>query len=213
MAACMALPAPLSSLFCPSILHLHFLAQPASKHVSIPVWHCDCQKTVPVVGTVCWHFSSRITVCAAWLTKYKPDTSPLMTVIVTSKTVGVQAIETDMCGVTLAIVMELCRLGSFYKLIEQARRVAHLPLEVRTGARCPSTPEMAKTKVTPLSLSFVPYSPLDWLISLAKAKVTQLSIGVFANSQFLWPRPRQHCFSSVSFSVIPLFLYLLGVEQ
>ncbi|KAL0044448.1 hypothetical protein WJX82_007178 [Trebouxia sp. C0006] len=60
-----------------------------------------------------------------------------------------QAIETDMCGVTLAIVMELCRLGSFYKLIEQARRVAHLPLEVRTGARCPSTPEMAKTKASP----------------------------------------------------------------
>lgn len=65
-----------------------------------------------------------------------------------------------MCGVTLAIVMELCRLGSFYKLIEQARRVAHLPLEVRTGARCPSTPEMAKTKVTPLSLVSFPTSPL-----------------------------------------------------
>ena len=58
-----------------------------------------------------------------------------------------QAVETDVCGVTLAIVMELCRLGSFYKLIEQARRVAHLPLEVRTGARCPATPEMAKVKV------------------------------------------------------------------
>ena len=68
-----------------------------------------------------------------------------------------------MCGVTLAIVMELCRLGSFYKLIEQARRVAHLPVEVRTGARCPSTPEMAKAKVTPLSLSLFPNSPLDSL--------------------------------------------------
>ena len=78
------------------------------------------------------------------------------------KSNGVQAIETDMCGVTLAIVMELCRLGSFYKLIEQARRVAHLPLEVRTGARCPSTPDMAKVKVTPLSLSLFPNSPLDF---------------------------------------------------
>ena len=54
-----------------------------------------------------------------------------------------------MCGVTLAIVMELCRLGSFYKLIEQARQVAYLPVEVRTGARCPPNPEMAKVKVGP----------------------------------------------------------------
>ncbi len=82
--------------------------------------------------------------------------------MVKCKSVGVQAIETDMCGVTLAIVMELCRLGSFYKLIEQARRVAHLPLEVRTGARCPSTPEMAKAKVTLLSLSLFPSSPLNF---------------------------------------------------
>ncbi len=72
----------------------------------------------------------------------------LRTEVVKRKVVGLQAIETDMCGVTLAIVMELCRLGSFYKLIEQARRVAHLPVEVRTGARCPSTPDMAKAKVT-----------------------------------------------------------------
>jgi hypothetical protein len=80
--------------------------------------------------------------------------------MVNTKTVGLQAIETDMCGVTLAIVMELCRLGSFYKLIEQARRVAHLPVEVRTGARCPSTPEMAKAKVTPLFLTLFPDFPL-----------------------------------------------------
>ncbi len=83
-----------------------------------------------------------------------------MTEIMKSKSDGLQAIETDMCGVTLAIVMELCRLGSFYRLIEQARRVAHLPVEVRTGARCPSTPEMSKAKVTPLSLSlFAKVSP------------------------------------------------------
>lgn len=85
---------------------------------------------------------------------FRPET-------VNSKSTGLQAIETDMCGVTLAIVMELCRLGSFYKLIEQARRVAHLPIEVRTGARCPSTPDMAKAKVTLLSLSLFPNSPLD----------------------------------------------------
>ena len=54
----------------------------------------------------------------------------------------------DACGVTLAIVMELCRLGSFYTLIEQARRVAALPLDVRTGLKCPSTPEEAKAKVS-----------------------------------------------------------------
>jgi hypothetical protein len=57
-------------------------------------------------------------------------------------------------------MVELCRLGSFYKLIEQARRVAHLPVEVRTGARCPSTPEMAKAKVTPLFLTLFPDFPL-----------------------------------------------------
>ncbi len=84
--------------------------------------------------------------------------------MVKSKAVGLQAIETDMCGVTLAIVMELCRLGSFYKLIEQARRVAHLPVEVRTGARCPSTPEMAKAKVTLLFLSSLLSFPIFPLV-------------------------------------------------
>ena len=61
--------------------------------------------------------------------------------------VASQGAESDLCGVTLAIVMELCRLGSFYKLIEQARHVAHLPPDVRSGAACPSTPDMAKVKV------------------------------------------------------------------
>ena len=52
---------------------------------------------------------------------------------------------------TLAIVMELCRLGSFYKLIEQARKVSNLAKEVLTGLRCPSNPEEARIKVWPLS--------------------------------------------------------------
>ena len=56
--------------------------------------------------------------------------------------------DSDVCGVTLAIVMELCRLGSFYKLIEQARHVVHLPPDVRSGAACPTSPEMAKVKVS-----------------------------------------------------------------
>lgn len=59
-----------------------------------------------------------------------------------------QAVDVDVCNVTLAIVMELCRLGSFYKLIEQARKVASLPAAVRTGAKCPSNPEEAKAKVS-----------------------------------------------------------------
>lgn len=50
---------------------------------------------------------------------------------------------------TLAIVMELCRLGSFYKLIEQARKVSNLDQQVLTGLRCPSSPEEAKIKVCP----------------------------------------------------------------
>ena len=33
--------------------------------------------------------------------------------------------------VTLAIVMELCRYGNLYKVIEQARRVGRLPAEIR----------------------------------------------------------------------------------
>lgn len=53
----------------------------------------------------------------------------------------------EVAGVTMAIVMELCRLGSFYKLIEQARRVSNLTPEVLTGVKCPSNPEEAKIKV------------------------------------------------------------------
>ena len=60
---------------------------------------------------------------------------------------GVQTADVEVSGVTLAIVMELCRLGSFYKLIEQARKVSNLAQEVLTGLRCPSNPEEAKIKV------------------------------------------------------------------
>ena len=35
-------------------------------------------------------------------------------------------------SVTLAIVMELCRFGNLYKIIEQARRVARLPEPIRS---------------------------------------------------------------------------------
>lgn len=60
-----------------------------------------------------------------------------------------QTADLEVGGVTLAIVMELCRLGSFYKLIEQARKVSNLASEVLNGVKCPSTPEEAKIKVPP----------------------------------------------------------------
>ena len=61
---------------------------------------------------------------------------------------ALQTADLEVGGVTLAIVMELCRLGSFYKLIEQARKVSNLATEVLTGLRCPSNPEEAKIKVS-----------------------------------------------------------------
>ena len=62
---------------------------------------------------------------------------------------GMQTVDVEVGGVTLAIVMELCRLGSFYKLIEQARKVSNLAPEVLNGVKCPSNPEEAKIKVHP----------------------------------------------------------------
>ena len=58
-----------------------------------------------------------------------------------------QADSLDTSGVKLAIVMELCRFGTFYHLIEQARRVAHLPADVRSGSKAPRSAEEAKLKV------------------------------------------------------------------
>ena len=40
-------------------------------------------------------------------------------------------------GVTLAIVMELCRFGNLFKVVEYARRVQRLPPDVRAGATPP----------------------------------------------------------------------------
>jgi serine/threonine protein kinase len=50
-------------------------------------------------------------------------------------------------GVTLAIVMELCRCGSLFRVLDYARRVARLPPGVRSGAAPPRTTEEAKLKV------------------------------------------------------------------
>ena len=52
-------------------------------------------------------------------------------------------------GVTLAILMELCRLGNLFKLLEYARRVERLPSGVRSGALPPTTPEQARAKASP----------------------------------------------------------------
>ena len=48
---------------------------------------------------------------------------------------------------TLAIVMELCRFGNLFKVIEYARRVQRLPPDVRSGATPPRTPEELKLRV------------------------------------------------------------------
>ena len=48
---------------------------------------------------------------------------------------------------TLAIVMELCRYGSLFRVLDYARRVARLPPDVRSGRSPPRTPEEAKLKV------------------------------------------------------------------
>lgn len=53
-------------------------------------------------------------------------------------------------GITLAIVMELCRFGNLFKLIELARRVSRLPEAVRSGTVPPSTPEEVRLKVRAL---------------------------------------------------------------
>ncbi len=50
-------------------------------------------------------------------------------------------------GVTLAIVMELCRFGNLFKVVEYARRVQRLPPDVRAGATPPRTPEEVKLRV------------------------------------------------------------------
>lgn len=60
-------------------------------------------------------------------------------------------------GVTLAIVMELCRFGSLFKVLEYARRVSWLPEEIRDGRTAPRTPEEIKLKVLPSSKSASPY--------------------------------------------------------
>jgi len=52
-------------------------------------------------------------------------------------------------GVTLAIVMELCRFGNLFKVIEYARRVQRLPPDVRSGATKPRTPEEVKLRARP----------------------------------------------------------------
>lgn len=65
---------------------------------------------------------------------------------------GMQADSLDTSGVKLAIVMELCRFGTFYHLIEQARRVAHLPADVRSGSKAPRSAEEAKLKVRMVSI-------------------------------------------------------------
>ena len=52
-------------------------------------------------------------------------------------------------GITLAILMELCRLGNLFKLLEYARRVERLPTGVRSGALPPTTPEQARAKASP----------------------------------------------------------------
>ena len=63
-----------------------------------------------------------------------------------------------MQNVTLAIVMELCRLGTLFKLIEWARKVSKLPPEVLSGATPPRSQEEQKLKVQRLCLH--PDSPL-----------------------------------------------------
>jgi hypothetical protein len=50
---------------------------------------------------------------------------------------------------TLAIIMELCRLGSLFRLLSYARRVARLPPDVRAGASPPRTPEQARLRTSP----------------------------------------------------------------
>ena len=50
---------------------------------------------------------------------------------------------------TLAIIMELCRLGSLFRLLEYARRVARLPPAVRTGTAPPRTPDEARLRTSP----------------------------------------------------------------
>ncbi|KAK9830537.1 hypothetical protein WJX72_012336 [[Myrmecia] bisecta] len=54
-----------------------------------------------------------------------------------------------MQGMTLAIIMELCRFGNLFKLIEVARRVARLPPSVRSAQQPPRSAEEAKLKASP----------------------------------------------------------------
>lgn len=51
-------------------------------------------------------------------------------------------------NVTLAIVMELCRLGTLFKVIECAHKVSKLPVEVLSGAVPPRSEEERKLKVS-----------------------------------------------------------------
>lgn len=49
-------------------------------------------------------------------------------------------------SITLAIVMELCRYGTLYKIIEYARRVSYMPADVRSGRINPRNAEETKLK-------------------------------------------------------------------
>ena len=52
-------------------------------------------------------------------------------------------------GATLAILMELCRLGNLFRLVALARRVGRLPPDVRSGAAPPATGEEARLRASP----------------------------------------------------------------
>lgn len=55
-------------------------------------------------------------------------------------------------SICLAIVMELCRFGSLFKVIGLARRVSHLPPDVRSDRIAPRNADEGKLKASAIFL-------------------------------------------------------------